>query len=60
MRSGRAVTTVLAAVAWVVIGGWGALNLSEGDWFIGGLMLACALVGLWSLALRVLRARARR
>jgi hypothetical protein len=60
MRSSRAVPKVLAVVAWVLIGGWGVINLAAGDWFIGGLMLACALVGLWSLTLRVLRHRARR
>ena len=52
MRSRRMLTSVLAAVAWLLIGAWGVLNLSEQDWFIGGVMLGCALIGLWSLAVR--------
>jgi hypothetical protein len=48
-------TSILAAVAWVLIGVWGAVNLAQGDWFIGGVMLGCAVVGLWSLAVRALR-----
>jgi hypothetical protein len=50
-------TSVLAAVAWVLLGSWGVVNLAQGDWFVGGVMLGCAVVGLWSLATRVARER---
>ena len=52
--------SVIIAVAWTLLGAWGVANLSEGDWFIGTVMVACAIVGLWSLAARVLRDRRRR
>jgi hypothetical protein len=51
-RSGA--TGVLGAVAFVLVGVWGIINLSEGDWFIGGVMVGCAVVGLWSLVVRAL------
>ena len=51
---------VLAAVAFVLVGVWGVVNLSEGDWFIGGVMLASSVVGLWSLVVRMLQERRRR
>lgn len=51
---------VLGAVAFVLVGVWGVVNLSEGDWFIGGVMLASAVIGLWSLVVRTLRERRRR
>jgi hypothetical protein len=57
MAHGRVLTSVLAAVAWVLVGIWGVVNLAQEDWFIGGVMLGCAFVGLWSLAVRVLRDR---
>ena len=61
MRGRRAwVVDALAAVAFVLIGVWGVVNLSESDWFIGGVMVASAVIGLWSLAVRVLQARPRR
>ena len=53
------VVSVIIAVAWTVLGAWGVVNLSEGDWFIGTVMVACAIVGWWSLAVRVLRDRRR-
>jgi len=53
------VLDVLAAVALVLVGVWGVINLSESDWFIGGVMVASAVIGLWSLAVRVLQARRR-
>lgn len=60
MRGRRAaVVDVLAAVAFVLVGVWGVINLSESDWFIGGVMVASAVIGLWSLAARVLQARRR-
>jgi len=51
---------VLAAVAFVLVGAWGVVNLSEADWFIGGVMLASAIIGLWSLVVRILQERRRR
>jgi hypothetical protein len=51
---------VLGAVGFVLVGVWGVLNLSEGDWFIGVVMMASAVVGLWSLVVRVLQERRRR
>jgi hypothetical protein len=36
----------------VLVGVWGVVNLSEGDWFIGGVMVGAAVVGLWSLLVR--------
>jgi hypothetical protein len=57
MGNGRILTLASAAVAWVLLGIWGVVNLAQEDWFIGGVMLGCAFVGLWSLATRVLRDR---
>jgi hypothetical protein len=57
MVSRRVLTSVLATIAWLLIGAWGVINLAQEDWFIGGVMLGCAVVGLWSLAVRVLRDR---
>ena len=37
----------------------GIVNALEGDWFIGGGMLACAVIGLWSRAVRLLQERRR-
>jgi len=58
--SRSAATGLLGAVAFVLVGVWGVVNLSEGDWFIGGVMVAGAIVGLWSLVIRVLEQRRRR
>lgn len=61
MQGRRApVVDALAAVALVLVGVWGVVNLSESDWFIGGVMAASAVIGLWSLAVRLLQARRRR
>ena len=61
MRMRRAAAAdVIAAFAFVVVGVWGVVNLSESDWFIGGVMVASSVVALWSLAVRVLQARRRR
>jgi hypothetical protein len=54
------VTSLLGAVAFVLVGVWGVVNLSEGDWFIGGVMVACAIVGLWSLVVRLFQQGRRR
>jgi hypothetical protein len=58
--SRSAATGLLGAVVFVLVGVWGVVNLSEGDWFIGGVMVAGAIVGLWSLVIRVLQQRRRR
>ena len=61
MRGSRkTVVEVLAAVAMVLLGVWGVVNLSEGDWFIGGVLVASAVIGFWSRAIRLLQARRRR
>ena len=52
--------SVIFAVAWGLLGAWGVVNLSQGDWFVGTVMVACAVVGLWSLAVRVVADRRRR
>ena len=58
IRGHRAVTVgVLGAVAFLAVGVLGVVNLVEGDWFIGGLFVACALVGLPSLVSTVRRMR---
>ena len=57
--SGAAARAVLAAIAFLVVGVWGVINLSDGDWFIGGVMLGSAVVTLWSLAVRLLQHRRR-
>ena len=51
---------VLAVVAFVLMGAWGVVNLSEGDWFIGGVLLASAVIGVWSRMVRMLQERRRR
>ena len=48
---------VLGAVALVAIGVWGVVKLGEGDWFIGGAFVACALLGVRSLFSTVRRMR---
>ena len=58
--SRTSVIGVLAAVAFVLVGLWGVVNLAEGDWFIGGVMLASVVVGLWSQVVRILQERRRR
>ena len=61
MRSSRAsVIGVLGALGFVLVGAWGAVNLSEGDWFIGGGRVGSASVGLRSILVRLLEARRRR
>jgi hypothetical protein len=58
IRRHRAITVaVLGSVALLAIGVWGVINLVEGDWFIGGLFVACVLVSLPSLASTVRRMR---
>lgn len=48
---------VLGAAGFVLVGVWGVVNLSEGDWFIGVGMVGSAVIGLWSLLVRVLQQR---
>lgn len=58
MRDHRAaVIGVLGTLAYLGLAAWGVANLVEGDWFIGALFLACALVGLPALAGTVRRMR---
>ena len=58
MRASRAsAIAVLGAVGFVLVGVWGVVNLSEGDWFIGVVMVASTIVGLWSLVVRTLQER---
>ena len=60
MRASRAsAIAVLGAVGFVLVGAWGVVNLSEGDWFIGVAMVGSAAVGLWSLVVRALPGRRR-
>ena len=57
-RGHRAVTVgVLGAAALLAVGVWGVVNLLDGDWFIGGLFVACALFGVPSVVSRVRRLR---
>jgi hypothetical protein len=58
--SRSAATGLLGAVAFVLAGVLGVVNLADGDWFIGGVLVASAMVGLWSLVVRVLQQRRRR
>jgi hypothetical protein len=58
--SRSAATSLLSAVVLLFVGVWGVVNLSDGDWFIGGVMVGCAVVGLWSLVVRLLQQRRRR
>ena len=55
-----AATGLLGAVAFVLVGVFGVVNLAERDWFIGGVLVASAIVSLWSLVVRVLQHRRRR
>jgi hypothetical protein len=58
--SRSAATGLLGAVAFVLAGVLGVVHLADGDWFIGGILVASAMVGLWSLVVRVLQQRRRR
>jgi hypothetical protein len=58
--SRASILNLAAAVAFVLVGVWGAVNLSEQDWFVGALMLAAAVAGLWSIAARLLQGQRRR
>jgi hypothetical protein len=51
----RAVIAAMAlrAVALLGLGVWGAVKLTEGDWFIGGVLVASVLLGLHSLVMSV-------
>jgi hypothetical protein len=54
----RAVTVgVLGVAALLAVGVWGVINLVERDWFIGGVFVACALLGVPSLISTVRRMR---
>ena len=58
--SRSAATGLLGAVAFVLVGAFGVVNLAEGDWFIGGVLVASAIVSLWSLGVRFFQHRRRR
>jgi hypothetical protein len=51
------IVEILGTAAILGIGVWGIVNLVEGDWFIGGLFVGCALVSLPSLVTTVRRMR---
>jgi hypothetical protein len=54
MRANRSLMmSLLGIAAYVAVGVWGVVNLAEGDWFVGGVMLGAALVGLPSLVVRL-------
>ena len=54
----RALTLgMLGALALVAIGAWGVVKIAEGDWFIGGAFVVCALLGARSLFSTVRRMR---
>jgi hypothetical protein len=54
MRTNRSLMlSLLGIAAYVAVGVWGVVNLAEGDWFVGGVMLGAALVGLPSLVVRL-------
>jgi hypothetical protein len=58
MHEHRALTVgVLRAVLLLGLGVWGVVKLLEGDWFIGGVLLACVLLGVPSLVSTLRRAR---
>ena len=60
MHASRAsVIGVLGAAGFVLVGVWGVVNLSEGDWFIGVVMVCSAVIGVWSLLVRVIQQRRR-
>ena len=48
---------MLRAVALLALCVWGVVNLVAGDWFIGGVMLACVLLGVPSLVSTLQRPR---
>lgn len=52
-----ALLAAVGTVAYLTLAAWGALNVIEGDWFIGSLFLGCALVGLVALGSTVRRMR---
>ena len=41
---------MLGVAVYLAVGVWGVVNLAEGDWFIGGVMVTVMLVGLPSLS----------
>ena len=54
----RAVMSLaLRAMAFLVLAVWGVINLVEGDWVIGGLLVGCVVFGLPSLVSTVWRLR---
>ena len=54
---GAVAVGVLGTLAFLAVGVWGVANLVEGDWFIGGLFLVCAVAGLPSVVSTARRLR---
>jgi hypothetical protein len=52
-----AMSPALRAVAFLGLAVWGVVNLVEGDWVIGGLLVGCVVFGLPSLVSNVWRMR---
>ena len=50
-------SVALRAVALLVLAVWGVINLADGDWVIGGLLVGCVVFGLPSLVSTVWRMR---
>jgi hypothetical protein len=55
----RALTVgvLLRAVALLGLGVWGVLEIAAGDWFFGGVLVACVLLGAQSLLSTIRRAQ---
>jgi hypothetical protein len=52
-----AMSLALRTMAFLVLAVWGAINLVEGDWVIGGLLVGCVVFGLPSLVSKAWRMR---
>jgi hypothetical protein len=52
-----AMSAALRTMAFLVLAVWGVINLVEGDWVIGGLLVGCVVFGLPSLVSTLWRVR---
>lgn len=52
----RTAGALLRAVALLGLGVWGVLEIAAGDWFFGGVLVACMLLGAQSLLSTLRRA----
>jgi hypothetical protein len=52
-----AMSLALRAAAFLVLAVWGVINLGQGDWVIGGLLVGCVVFGLPPLVSKVWRIR---